>query len=277
MKNRGLIIFTIVLLIICSIILSGILVVSLSSRSFMGMRGLFRIQNVSNTKIYDQVYDDVFKSINIDTNAANIKIKKGKENKVLIYGDEKALTISESEDFSINYEAELCKFFCISNPNAAKIEIYLNDSFNGSIEINNKFGDIEIDEFTNSDIKIDSAYGDTIVDGGLNVSLSSDCGNIDVGEAVNLTVDNNFGDIRVNIISNKASINADCGNIDIKEIDIKEDSHIENHMGNIRIDKTNDILIDSKVSLGDNEVNNSNYKSDIVLKIINNCGDIRVN
>ena len=48
-------------------------------------------------------------------------------------------------------------------------------------------------------------------------------------------------------------------------------------MGDIKINSTNDIRIDAKVSLGEEKVNNSNYKSDIVLNLENSCGNIEVN
>ena len=47
-------------------------------------------------------------------------------------------------------------------------------------------------------------------------------------------------------------------------------------MGDISVGKTNDILIDAKTSLGEVNIRNNNYKSDITLSIDNSCGDITV-
>jgi len=47
-------------------------------------------------------------------------------------------------------------------------------------------------------------------------------------------------------------------------------------MGDVSIGRTNDILIDAKTSLGEVDVRNNDYKSEITLKIDNSCGDITV-
>ncbi|MDE5630205.1 MAG: DUF4097 family beta strand repeat-containing protein, partial [Bacilli bacterium] len=69
---------------------------------------------------------------------------------------------------------------------------------------------------------------------------------------------------------------ADCGDISIKELTIDKNSEIENSMGDVSIGQTNDILIDAKTSLGEVNIRNNNYKSDITLSIDNSCGDITV-
>ena len=48
--------------------------------------------------------------------------------------------------------------------------------------------------------------------------------------------------------------------------------NINNTISNIK-----NVYIDSKTDYGDNDINNNDRKSDIVLKIKNNCGDIKVN
>lgn len=276
MKNKGLIIFIIVLLAICVIFLSGLLFLSISGKKIKGTFGLFNTYKISNTKIYEKVYENDFKDIDIDTSAANIEIKTGSENKVVIYGDEKLLSIDDITNLSIRYDSEPCHFFCI-NIKSAKIEVYLKEEYNGKIDINNDYGDIEIADFKNSTVNVNSSFGDTKVRGAKEVSLSSSCGDIDIGEVENAEVHNNYGDISINKITNKASIKDDCGDIEIDEVDLKENSTIENNFGDIKVKKTNDIMIESKVSLGDNKVNKNNYKSDIVLNITNDCGDIEVN
>lgn len=276
MKNKGVIIFLIVLLAICVIFLSGLLFFSISGKKIKGTFGIFNNYKISNTKIYEKVYENDFKDINIDTSAANIEVKTGSENKVVIYGDEKLLSIDDITNLSIRYDSEPCHFFCI-NIKSAKIEVYINEEYNGKIDINNVYGDIEIDNFKNAKVNIDSSYGETKVRGAKEVNLSSSCGDIEIGEVENAEVHNNYGDINISKITNKASIKDDCGDIEIDEVDLKENSTIENNFGDITVKRTNDIMIESKVSLGDNKVNKNNYKSDIVLNITNDCGDIEVN
>lgn len=277
MKNKGLIIFTIVLLTICVIVLSGILFLGLTG---MGKKikfnNIFGTYRVSNTKVYDKVYDKEFKSIDIDVAAANIEIKKGDENKLVILGDEKLLTVDEEDTLRIKYDSEPCHIFCF-NVKSAKIELTLREDYDGRISIKSDFGDTEVEEFPKSTIEIDSSYGDTKVLRTKNADLSSSCGNIKIGEVENAIIKNDFGDIKINKITNKTEISASCGDIKIDEVELKENSTIENNMGNVKINKTNDIMIESKVSLGDNDVKNVNYKSDVLLRIENDCGDIKVN
>ena len=277
MKNKGLVIFLIVLLAICVVFLSGLLFFSISGKKIKGPFGFFNTYKISTTKIYDKVYENDFKDIDIDTSAANIEIKTGSENKLVIYGEENLLSIDDANEIlSLRYDSEPCHFFCF-NIKSAKIVLYLKEEYNGKININNDYGDIDIEKFEHSKIQVDSAFGDTLVKGALDVVLSSSCGDIDIGEVENAEVHNNYGDINIKKITNKADIEDDCGDIEINEVDLKENSTIENNFGNIKIKKTNYIMIESIVSLGDNKFNKNNYKSDIVLNIKNDCGDIEVN
>ena len=52
---------------------------------------------------------------------------------------------------------------------------------------------------------------------------------------------------------------------------------INSDLGDIKIEETNDIYIETDVSLGDAKVNNNNRHSEIILSIENNLGDIKVN
>lgn len=276
MKSRGLIIFVIILLVICVILLSGILFLSLNN-NIKGFKNVFKRYHISTTKILEKDYERKFNNIDIDTAAADIEIKKGDSYKVVVYGEDELLTFNDENELSIKYDSKPCYFFCFTSVTSAKIEVYLKEDYDGEIKINNDFGDVKVSEFKNSKVTIESAFGDSSIEGCETIDISSSCGDIKIGEVGNATIKNNYGDIDVIKITNKANIKADCGDIEIKEVDLKENSYIENNFGDIRIKKTNDIYIDSKVSLGDNRVNNNNHKSDITLNITNDCGDIKVN
>ena len=51
----------------------------------------------------------------------------------------------------------------------------------------------------------------------------------------------------------------------------------ENNLGDIKILNTNEIYFDAKTNLGDTKINNNYNKSEITLKIQNDCGDIEIN
>ena len=267
MKNNTLIIFVIVLLTMCVVILSGLLFLGISNNS---NRFIFNFKNrnkVLDDLVFDEEYEKEFNKIVINAEAANIEIRRSNKNQLVVYGE---------KDLYVNYDAKPCKFFCL-NINLGKIILYLEEDFEGLIEIKNDYGDIEIEEFLQSEIKIESSYGDTKVDGVKTLTADSSAGTIEIGTVTDAKINNNYGDIKIDLVDNKADINADCGNIKIKKMYIKENSNINNNFGDIKIESTSDVLIEADVSLGDKKINNNNYKSDIILKIENNCGDIKVN
>lgn len=277
MKNRGLIITLIILLAICSVLLTGILVLGLSGKYSSNSLNIFRKYKVSNELILDETYTDNYSNIRIKTNAANIEIKHGSETHLVVHGKKEYLTVSNLEkELEIEYKNEPCRFFCI-NYAVSKIELYLSDEYAGKINIDNDYGDIEIDEYLKSDVEIKSSFGDTIIKGANKATVKSAAGDVKLGEVNIAEIDNNYGDIKIDKINKKATINDDCGDIKIKDLFIEENSSINNNLGDINVNHTNDIRIDADTSLGDKKVNNNNYKSDIVLKISNSCGDIEVN
>lgn len=275
MKNKGLIIFLIILLSISCIFLSLILYLGLSGKFPFNFGGF---NNVSNELVYDKIYEETFDNININTSAAMIEIKNSRDEltTVKIYGDLELLKLDDDKILNINYKSKPCIGLCV-NQSIAKIEIYLPNDYEGNIEIENKYGDILLDEFLNSNIKVSSSYGDTTIDGANILDAKSSAGDIEVGIVSKATIENNLGDIKIKKVLSYLDINADCGDIKIDEAIIDTDSYINNSLGDIKIKRTNDIRIDAKTSLGDTKVENNNYKSDIVLKITNSCGDIKVN
>lgn len=275
MKNKCLIIFLIILLSICCIFLGVILYLGLSGKNIFNFGGF---SNVSEELVYDKAYEEAFDKININTSAAMIEIKNSLEDLTIvkIYGNIELLKLDDEKELNIEYRSEPCIGLCF-NQSIAKIEIYLPTDYEGNIEIKNKYGDIELDEFLNSNIKVSSSYGDTIIDGANTLEVSSSAGDIDIGTVTKATIDNNLGDIKIKKVLSYLDINADCGDIKIDEAILDSNSTINNNLGDIKIKHTNDIRIEAKTSLGDSKIENNNYKSDIVLKITNSCGDIKVN
>lgn len=275
MKNRGLIIFLIVLLILCAILLSGILFVSLSGKGRL-FRGFASFDRTVDKVIYDREFSSDVNDVLINANAANIEVKEGTENRLVVYGEDKYLNVSEDKDLVVNYSEKGCKFFCF-NVKVGKVIVYLNADFKGNIRVDNDYGDVEIGEFKESMVRVKSAYGDTSVKAAKEVDIESSAGDVEVGTVFVARIENNYGDIIIDRVNQKLDISDDCGDIKIKQVNLTENSSIDNDFGSVKIDVTNDILIDADVSLGDKKVNNNNYKSDVVLKIKNDCGDIKVN
>ena len=292
MKNRKLIIILIILLSIIMIVLS-IFFVDLLRGEFKGFR--IGLQS-SNELILDETYEEKFNNIVIDATTSVILIKRSNtENmKAVIYGEKDYTDVETNlETLNIKISEKNCIGFCF-HQKSAKIEIYLPEDFNGNIDIKNDYGDISIDEFLNANIdveedcgdvkilggnivKVDNNYGDIEI-GKANVStINEDCGDVVISNTNDVTVKNSYGDIKIESVDNYLHLENDCGDIKLNNINLKKDSYIKDAYGDIEIGNTNEIFIDAKTDLGKVKVKNNYHKSDITLKIENNCGDIEVN
>lgn len=275
MRNRGLIIFLIVILAIMAISITSGMIFLLKGGN-MGFLN-FRTSTVSNEKIHDQIYDTLFKEIKIDSDAGDIYIKTGndKETKVVIYGDVKQLEVNDTDNLYIKYVAKKCIGLCF-NVKKSKIEIYLPKDYEGNLDIENKYGDTTIAEFLNANANVSAYYGDIDIDGINDAKVHNKCGDITIDTINNADVENNYGDIEIKNVLSSVNVDDDCGDIEINNLTIEKNSTIKNSLGDIDIGMTNDIRIDAHTSLGDIDVRNNNTKSDIVLTIDNSCGDITV-
>ena len=259
MKNKGLIIFLIVL---CSI-----LVVGLCSLLFIGLKNGFNFKfgsSVSTQIVVDNEYDSVFDTINIYSDAADIKLLNSDTNKtrVVIYGEKDKNTVEVSDNtLNIVSKNSKCKFLCF-NMKMSKVEIYVPNSIDSAfkyINIENKYGDVTIEKFGGYVIDIKSNYGDTTIDTCSKLKLVSNYGDIKIEEVYgSFDIEENFGDVR------------------IEKAILSSNSEIENDFGDVSINDTNEIYIDAKTSFGDVDINNNYKDSDVTLKIRNSFGDIKI-
>ena len=294
MKNKPLII---TLISIFSVLCIGLIVVFV-----MALNGKFRLPHfsfnvsTSNKLVLDKVYDGNYDIIEITSKSGDIEIKQSDDIniRVIVYGKKKYTNVDVyNSKLKITVDEDGCKFFCF-NKKIPKIVVYVPASYEGKFKINDNFGDIEIDEFKNSimeitadcgDISVKSAkeatitnkYGDIEVDNVGKATINESAGDVKIGTANILDVNNNFGDIKIDNITSKFNIKNDCGDVKIDTINIDKNSYIKDNLGDIKINTTNEIYIDAKTKLGDVEVNDNFRKSDITLKIENDCGDIEVN
>lgn len=147
------------------------------------------------------------------------------------------------------------KFF---NTKVSKTEIYVPKTYDKLIEIKNNYGDISLGDAESA-------------------TLNESCGDIKIKKVNKAIVENKYGDIVIDNVEYSLQIEDDCGDVEIKNINLKEDSYIKNNLGDIKILNTNEIYFDAKTNLGDTKINNNYNKSEITLKIQNDCGDIEIN
>lgn len=296
-KNVGKIfLISLLSILVILLILFMIFVILNGSKNFINFG--ITSDKISNNLIYDKEYENRFDTINIKSDASDIEIKKSIDSniKVLIYSEEeklKSIDISDDNSLDINLkEKKRFNFFWFNYINS-KIEIYIPKDYSKNIKIENSYGNIQIDDFVDSNIditsdygdvkigsansiKVENSYGDTTIKDANIVDINNDCGNIEIDSVKSAVLENNLGDIDIKKVYEYIDIENDCGDISIDDISLMKNSTIKSSMGDIEIKNIKDIYIDAKTSLGDVSINNNYHKSDIILKIDNDCGDIEV-
>lgn len=264
MKNKGLIITMIILLSIIVFFLIMFLVVSLSGGNNLKI-GLFNFGSKSKNIIYDNTFQlEEINNIDIKNDAGDIIFKESENDyiQVVLYGeneDEAKVTLNNGM-LNIDYTKKVRFAFINFGTVENDIIIYLPANYENNIKIKNDYGNCEIVDLANA-----------------NVNIECDAGNVNIGKIKDATVKCDYGNIKIKEILNKCNLDADCGDIEVETISIKENSNIKADLGNININKTNDIYIDAEVDLGKTNINNNNKNSEITLKINCDCGNITVN
>lgn len=289
MKNNTLIVCLIVILVIICIVLLGFMVKVINGK--MGFP-----YKVSDELVIDEQYENNYETINITSDASDIEVKEtsGEKVRVVIYGDKDKTEVEERDsELRIVSKHKKGSWFAFRNK-IAKIEVYVPKKYEKNIIINNKYGDIDVEEFLEATIEINEDCGDVDIIGGKKVNVTNKYGDIKLRKAKeanikqsagevkvdsvdDIVVKNNYGDIKITNVYNFINAEEDCGDVKIDNLNISKDSSIKNNLGSIKIGSTNEIYIDAKTDLGDVKITNNYQKSDITLKIENDCGDIKVN
>lgn len=278
MKNKPLIITLIIILSILAIGVIGLLVILLTNGAKFNRFFNINLNNISKTIIHDEYYENNFELIDIKDSLGDVYFLNSNDERVhvVVYGEEEQLSIRSDDNLTIDYKTKSCFGFCFNQP-SSKIEVYVPSTYDKVVRIDNKAGDIKVDDFISATFKINSDLGDSNIGSVKSLDIVSHAGDIDVDTVDRIKAENNLGDIKIFRVNEYLDIENNCGDTEIGYIDIKEDSRIDSDLGDVEIKHTNDIRIISKVSLGDNRVNNSNKNSNITLDIDNSCGDVKVN
>ncbi len=273
-KNKVGIIMLIGILVVLIIFLLFIMISGLRGKSFWGFNNF---SMVSDELIIEKTYEKIFDEIVLDISAGEINIEKSSsdEVKVLVYGEENRLKYNDSDKLNIRYASKSCIGFCF-NREIAKVDIYLPESYEGTIKIDSDYGNINIGEFINANIDIKASFGNTEIEKVDRLKINSDAGNVEIGEVNYVTGKLDFGKIDIDKVNALIDLKNNCGDIEIDELLITENSKIEADMGNIHINKTSDIFIDASVDLGSQSIKNNNSRSDITLNVKIDCGNISI-
>ena len=230
-------------------------------------------------KAVDEEYDNTFDRININTTAGDIEIinEDIETIKLVIFNEKERTTVNTDNNIlDIDVRSKKCNFFCI-NPKIARVKLYIPNNYDKDIKITTQYGDITIEKIENTNIDINSNYGDVKINKVNSAKLKLDYGDVKINSINELTAEVNYGDIKIDNVRDYLDLNCDYGDIKIDKFNLTKDSTIKTDYGDVEIKNIEGIYIDSKTDLGDNDVNNSDKKSDITLTIKVDYGDIEVN
>lgn len=262
MKNKGPIIFLIMILSIIIIGLIALLYIAVSSKiNFLSEIRTWGTK--SSNIIFDTSYElEAIDDLEVLSSAGDISIKESTDKKIRVvaYGQ-------NNEDLKVSLEEKKLKLDYSNYRNIRwgfknyinDIIIYIPKDYSKEINLDADYGDIDVNDLENAAINIEE-----------------DCGDVKLGKIKNVSIKNDYGDIEIESILNKFTIESSCGDIKIASIAIKENSSIKSEYGDVNIEETNDIYIDAKTDLGEVKVNKNNRYSKVFLKIENSCGDISV-
>lgn len=259
MNNKGLIIVLIIVLCIIIIGLINLLAYAISG-NFNGLNfGGRKSENI----VFEESYEIAeIGKIEILSTAGNVVFKESNDNnsvKVVAYGKNTSdIKVSnENQKLKVDYtEYRRNTWF---NNNINDIIISIPSTYSNEIIVNNSYGNLDIIALENATV---------------NAKLS--CGNIKVEAVKNANFECNYGDVKIEKLTNKCNIEADCGNVKIEKAEFKENSSIKCDLGDIKIREINDVYVDANVDLGDTKIQNNNRHADVTIKIKADCGNIKV-
>lgn len=261
MKNKNAIILLIVVLIIVVLVLIYFLYNSITGKfEFNNFNSVFQGENLN--CIIEESYDiEEIENLKIKSNLGDIKLKNSEDSalKCEIYGkDVEDVEIkTNNKELNITYSQKGINLF--GNNYKREIIIFIPNEFAGNINIDSDCGDIDVSNLKKASLDI-----------------KQDCGDTEIDDIKNVSVDSALGDIKINTINNKCKIESDCGDIKIQDAQIKENSSIKSDLGDVKIEKINDIYVDAETDLGEVEIENNNRKSEIILEIECDCGDVKI-
>lgn len=261
MKNKGIIITLIILLSIIIFFLIMFLVMCLTGR----IKGILFFGTKKSTNIiFDKTYSvEDINNIDIRQDAGNVIFRETSEDniQVVVYGENESdvdVNFNQNNLSIDNTNNQKFTFFSFGVI-AKDIVVYIPSTYNKTIKIKSDYGNCEMLDLENAIVDIDC-----------------NCGNVKLGKTRNVTVKCDLGNTEIKEILNKCDIKADCGNIEIDTISIQEASTIKANLGNVDINKTNDIYIEADVDLGKTNISQNNKNSEITLKINCDCGNVTV-
>lgn len=293
--NKGVTITLITLLSLLTIsLIIGLVVLLKSDFNFSSFN--FDESMVSETLVEEKEINNI-KDLDIKTDVADIIITDEDRQtiKVELYSDyvKNYEITEEGNKIKVVFEQKTKGIFNFFKK-SPYVKIYVPKNYNNNILVDSNVGDVKIENLkyasltakvNTGDIKIkeiDNAVvnvntGDVKIEKVNKLTSDMGTGDLKITSVNELVSKNKTGDVKINEVNGFIDITSTTGDIKIETANITKNSKIISNTGDIKIQNTNGCFVEGKTNVGDNDINNNNRKSDIVLIINNNVGDISVN
>ena len=234
--------------------------------------------------IHDKSYTEEVKNIKVESTSTDIEVVENDKNEINV----KVYDEKEQKDVvSVKVENDTLEIYDKKKNNfhffnigfigkGPRIIISIPKDTKYNLDFETTSGDINVEKNMNN-VNIHVTSGDISLKNALDTKIKSTSGDIELGEVSNLNIHTTSGDVKAKKVNTKVNIELTSGDITINEVNLSKNSSIKAVSGDITIDKTNDIYIESNTTSGDEDVFDSNRKATTELKIKTTSGDIEVN
>lgn len=271
--GKGFKVVLIILLSIIAVALTGILTLMLVRGTKFNLNFSMKLsENLVEEKTIEEIKD-----LKIDTNIADVDIETSEDEKVTVklYCDDcENHSIKNNDAIEVVLKDKRKTFRLFSK--GPRIVITVPKTYENNIGLKGDVADIEIASLKNASVNVELKTGDIDIDEINKASVKVTTGDVKIGRVNDLVVKATTGDVKLQYVGNFLDIALNTGDVKIERLNINESSKIKNNTGDIKIGTINDIYVDAKNNIGDTKVNTNDRKSDIVLTINSNVGDIKV-
>lgn len=242
MKNKGIKIVLIILLIIIAISLINVMIFAIIHKDKNDKISFLAFGNKTEMLFQNEYNQNEINNISINATSSNVKFQEGNSDKVkvTVYGHKNQDVTVKLEENELEIKKEnnvfqLFAFFCWFRD---EIIIEIPKDYNGDIQIKTSSGKIELLDLEQANMQIESTSGNIECGNMSNGNLKTTSGNIRMGNSNEVTLKATSGNIMAEEIRNKGTIQTSSGKIEVKEI---KQGEIESTSGKVKIEKANRI------------------------------------
>lgn len=270
MKNRGVKIALIIILVILSIALITFMIIKLINKDMKFNLSLIGFGDKTEMLFQEEYEIEPLESIYVDISSSNVRIEKTDTDKIKVtaYGDkgDTIQAVMNENELSITKQNTNIYLFTVFYWCREEIIIEIPNESDENFKIHTSSGDIAVPDLETNQVQFETESGDITCGNLNNGDLKSSSGDISIGNGNEITLNTSSGKIKtsnVNILNAKAS----SGDIEIGTI---EKGKVETSSGKINIEGAK--RLQAQCSSGEMNITNiENY-----CELATSSGDIEI-